>query len=76
MFQNWEGALNYAVDVDQISTAEYWNTKDTQPSFIVKGFRQFSRNTKQQFSYRSQHKVLNIDCSGSGVKVITSKDQF
>ncbi len=35
-FQNWEGALNYAVDVDQISTAEYWNTKDSQPSFIVK----------------------------------------
>ena len=23
-FQNWEGPLNYAVDIDQISTAEYW----------------------------------------------------
>ena len=73
-FQNWEGALNYAVDVDQISTAEYWNTKDTQPSFIVKeGLGSLVGTLNNNFPIALNTSVLNIDYSGSGVKVITSK---
>ena len=72
-FQNWEGALNYAVDVDQISTAEYWNTKDTQPSFIVKeGLGSLVATLNNNFPIAFNTNVLNIDYSGSGVKVITS----
>ena len=73
-FQNWEGALNYAVDVDQISTAEYWNTKDTQPSFIVKeGLGSLVATLNNNFPIALNTSVLDIDYSGSGVKVVTSK---
>ena len=72
-FQNWEGALNYAVDVDQISTAEYWNTKDAQPSFIVKeGLGSLVATLNNNFPISLNTSVLKIDYSGSGVKVITS----
>ena len=72
-FQNWEGALNFAVDVNQISTAEYWNTKDTQPSFIVKeGLGSLVATLNNNFPIAFNTSVLNIDYSGSGVKVITS----
>ena len=73
-FQNWEGALNYAVDVDQISTAEYWNTKDTQPSFIVKeGLGNLVATLNNNFPIAFNTSVLQIDYSGPGVKVVTSK---
>ncbi|MFL2795997.1 MAG: flavin monoamine oxidase family protein [Paracoccaceae bacterium] len=73
-FQNWEGALNYAVDVDQISTAEYWSTKDTQPSFIVKeGLGSLVATLNDNFPIALNTSVLDIDYSGSGVKVVTSK---
>ena len=73
-FQNWEGALNYAVDIDQISTAEYWNTKESQPSFIVKeGLGSLVATLNNNFPIALNTSVLNIDYSGSGVKIITSK---
>ena len=73
-FQNWEGALNYAVDVDQISTAEYWNTKDNQPSFLVKeGLGSLVATLNENFPIAINTSVLEIDYSGSGVKVVTSK---
>ena len=73
-FQNWEGALNYAVDMDQISTAEYWNTKDTQPSFIVKeGLGNLVATLNNNFPIAFNTSVLKIDYSGPGVKVVTSK---
>ena len=73
-FQNWEGALNYAVDVDQISTAEYWNTKDNQPSFLVKeGLGSLVATLNENFPIAINTSVLDIDYSGSGVKVVTSK---
>ena len=72
-FQNWEGALNYAVDVDQISTAEYWHSKDTQPSFIVKeGLGSLVTTLNNNFPIALNTSVLDIDYSGSGVKVVTS----
>ena len=73
-FQNWEGALNYAVDVDQISTAEYWNTKESQPSFIVKeGLGSLVATLNDNFPIALDTNVLEVDYSGSGVKVVTSK---
>ena len=73
-FQNWEGALNYAVDVDQISTAEYWNTKDNQPSFIVKeGLGSLVTTLNDNFPITLNTRVLDIDYAGSGVKIVTSK---
>jgi monoamine oxidase len=73
-FQNWEGALNYAVDVDQISTAEYWNTKESQPSFIVKeGLGSLVATLNDNFPISLDTNVLEVDYSGSGVKVVTSK---
>jgi monoamine oxidase len=73
-FQNWEGALNYAVDIDQISTAEYWHLKDTQPSFIVKeGLGNLVATLNNNFPISLSTSVLEIDLSGKGVKVLTSK---
>ena len=73
-FQNWEGALNYAVDIDQISTAEYWHLKDTQPSFIVKeGLGNLVATLNNNFPIALSTNVLEIDLSGKGVKVVTSK---
>jgi len=73
-FQNWEGALNYAVDVDQISTAEYYNTKESQPSFIVKeGLGSLVATLNDNFPIALNTVVLDVDYSGSGVKVVTSK---
>ena len=72
-FQNWEGALNYSVDIDQISTAEYWHLKDTQPSFIVKeGLGSLVTTLNNNFPIALNTSVLDIDYSGSGVKVVTS----
>jgi len=73
-FQNWEGALNYAVDIDQISTAEYWHLKDSQPSFIVKeGLGSLVVTLNNNFPIALNTSVLEIDLSGKGVKVVTSK---
>ena len=73
-FQNWEGALNYAVDINQISTAEYWHLKDTQPSFIVKeGLGNLVATLNNNFPIALNTSVLEIDLSGKGVKVVTSK---
>ena len=73
-FQNWEGALNYAVDIDQISTAEYWHLKDSQPSFIVKeGLGSLVATLNNNFPIALNTSVLKIEYSGSGVKVVTSK---
>tara|TARA_B100000674_G_scaffold407682_1_gene354900 strand:- start:100 stop:1383 length:1284 start_codon:yes stop_codon:yes gene_type:complete len=72
-FQNWEGALNYAVDIDQVSTAEYWHLKDSQPSFIVKeGLGSLVATLNNNFPIALNTSVLEIDYSGSGVKVVTS----
>ena len=73
-FQNWEGALNYAVDINQISTAEYWHLKDTQPSFIVKeGLGNLVATLNNNFPIALNTSVFEIDLSGKGVKVVTSK---
>tara|TARA_B100000123_G_scaffold267353_1_gene240615 strand:- start:572 stop:1846 length:1275 start_codon:yes stop_codon:yes gene_type:complete len=73
-FQNWEGALNYAVDINQISTAEYWHLKDSQPSFIVKeGLGNLVGTLNNNFPIALNTSVLEIDLSGKGVKVVTSK---
>jgi monoamine oxidase len=72
-FQNWEGALNYGVDVDQISTAEYWHLKDSQPSFIVKeGLGNLVAKLDDNFPIALNTNVIEIDYSGSGVKVVTT----
>ena len=73
-FQNWEGALNYAVDIDQISTAEYWHLNNTQPSLIVKeGLGNLVATLNNNFPISLSTSVLEMDLSGKGVKVLTSK---
>jgi len=73
-FQNWEGPLNYAVDIDQISTAEYWHLKDTQPSFIVKeGLGKLVATLNNNFPIVQNTTVHKIDYSGTAIKVVTSK---
>ncbi|MEC7206552.1 MAG: FAD-dependent oxidoreductase, partial [Pseudomonadota bacterium] len=73
-FQNWEGPLNYAVDIDQISTAEYWHLKDTQPSFIVKeGLGNLVATLNNNFPIVQNTTVHKIDYSGTAIKVVTSK---
>ena len=73
-FQNWEGPLNYAVDIDKISTAEYCHLKDTQPSFIVKeGLGNLVSTLNKNFPIVQNTTVNKIDYSGTSVKVFTSK---
>ena len=36
IYQNWEGALNFAVDMKDISTLDYYRARQSLPSHIVK----------------------------------------
>ncbi|MEO1140513.1 MAG: FAD-dependent oxidoreductase [Pseudomonadota bacterium] len=72
--RSWMGAMDYGVDFDQISTADYWNGASSQPSFIVKeGLGTIVATLAEGLPISLGTKVMAIDTSGSDVKVETSK---
>ena len=72
--QSWMGAMDYGVDFDQLSTADYWNSGEDQPSFIVKeGLGAIVATLADGLPIVLNNPVTAVDYSGSGVRVETAK---
>ena len=73
IFQNWEGALNFAVDMEEISTLDYFNARPSQPSHIVKeGLGKLVSNLNDNFPIKLSASVTEIVCCGKQVEVTTT----
>lgn len=71
--QSWVGAMDYGVEFDQISTADYWNSGDSQPSYIVReGLGSVVATLAQDQPIVLSTPVTTIDWSGEGVVVETT----
>lgn len=72
--RSWSGAMDYGVDFDQVSTADWWDSASSQPSFIVKeGLGTIVATLAQDMPISLNTKVTAIDYSGPGVSLETSK---
>ncbi len=72
--QSWMGAMDYGVDFDQLSTADYWSGSVDQPSYIVKeGLGAIVATLADGLPISLGTKVNAIDWSGTGVSVETSQ---
>ena len=73
IYQNWEGALNFAVDMDKISTLDYFRARSSQPSYIVKeGLGTLVSKLNKNFPIKFNTSVNEIDYSGHQVEVATN----
>lgn len=71
--QSWMGAMDYGVDFDQVSTADYWESADDQPSFFVReGLGAVVATLAQGLPISLNTPVSAIDYSGPGVSVETA----
>ncbi len=74
IFQNWEGALNFAVDMEDISTLDYYNSRHGQPSHIVKeGLGSLVSRLNNNFPIKFNTTVKEINHSGQQVELITTE---
>lgn len=72
--QSWIGAMDYGVDFDRLSTADYWNGSDSQPSLIVReGLGTVVATLAEGLPIALNTQVTGIDWSGAGVRVETSR---
>ena len=73
IYQNWEGALNFAVDMKDISTLDYYRARPSQPSHIVKeGLGYLVSRLNRNFPIKLNTTVTEINHSGQKVEVITT----
>ena len=72
--QSWLGSMDYGVDLDQISTRDFWNTDSSQPSmFVREGLGSVVATLADGLPISLGTQVTAIDWSGQGVTVETSK---
>lgn len=72
--QSWMGAMDYGVDFDQLSTADYWHGAESQPSFIVReGLGAVVATLAEGLPIKLGTTVSAVDWSGNGVSVETSQ---
>ena len=72
--QSWMGAMDYGVDFDQVSTADYWDSAEDQPSFIVKeGLGAIVATLADGLPIVLNNPVTAIDYAGPGVTVETAQ---
>lgn len=72
--QSWLGAMDYGVDLDQISTRDFWNTDGSQPSkFVKEGLGTVLETRAEGLPVSLETQVTAIDWSGQGVTIETSK---
>lgn len=70
--QSWIGGMDYGVDFDQLSTGDYWETADDQPSYIVhEGLGAVVATLASDQPIVLNTPVTAIDWSGNGVTVET-----
>ena len=73
IYQNWEGALNFAVDMKDISTLDYYRARQSQPSHIVKeGLGSLVSRLNKNFPIKFNTTVKEINHSGQQVELITT----
>ena len=72
--QSWLGAMDYGVDLDQVSTRDNWRTESSQPSFMVReGLGHVVAPLSADLPISLDTQVTAIDWSGPGVSVETTK---
>ena len=70
--QAWMGVMDYGVDFDELSTSDYWNSSDSQPSFIVReGLGNVVATLADGLPVVLDTPVTDINWSGTGVTVTT-----
>ncbi|MGX0879568.1 monoamine oxidase [Roseovarius sp. MBR-154] len=70
--QSWTGAMDYGVDFDQLSTADYYHGSESQPSYIVKeGLGAVVATLAEGLPVALDTTVQAVDWSGPGVAVET-----
>lgn len=71
--QSWMGAMDYGVDFEGVSTADYWDSAEDQPSYIVhEGLGAVVATLAEGQPIVLGTPVTAIDWSGSGVAVETA----
>ena len=72
--QSWMGAMDYGVDFDGISTADYWDSASDQPSYFVReGLGAVVATLDDGLPVALDTKVRVVDWSGKGVAVETDR---
>lgn len=72
--QSWMGPMDYGVDFDQLSTLSYWNSDESQPSFIVReGLGAVVGTLADGLPIALDTPVTAVDWSGDGVAVETAR---
>lgn len=72
--RSWMGAMDYGVDFDRLSTADYWNGAESQPSYLVReGLGAVVATLAPGLPISLGARVTAIDWSGPGVAVETTK---
>ncbi|MEX0281194.1 MAG: flavin monoamine oxidase family protein [Arenibacterium sp.] len=70
--QSWMGAMDYGVDFEDVSTADYWDSADDQPSYIVReGLGAIVATLAEGQPIVLNTPVSAVDWSGDGVSVVT-----
>lgn len=71
--QSWMSGMDYGVDMDQLSTLSYWETAESQPSYIVhEGLGTIVATLADGLPIALNTPVTGIDWSGDGVAVETT----
>lgn len=71
--ETWIGPMDYGVDFGDLSTADYWNSADADPSYIVReGLGSVVASLGVGLTIRLGTPVTAVDWSGAGVKVETA----
>lgn len=71
--QSWMGAMDYGVDFEQLSTVDYWESAEDQPSLLVKeGLGAIVATLAKGLPIALDTAVTAIDWTGPGVSVETS----
>lgn len=72
--ETWIGPMDWGVDFTDLSTLDFWNTADSQPSFIVReGLGRALGTLGDDLSVQRGTVVTGIDWSGQGVKFETTR---
>lgn len=72
--KSWIGPMDWGVDMSDLSTADYWNSGESQPSFMVReGLGAVVEYYGQDAPVVLNAPVSEIDWSGTGVRVTTSQ---
>lgn len=72
--QSWMGAMDYGVDFEDVSTADYWDSAEDQPSFFVhEGLGAVVATLAEGQPIVLNTPVTAIDWSGEGVAVETAQ---